>query len=116
MMCRACGGTLRRHQNGLKCRKCHVRECSNACAREDLQCCRMSGVASHEPQSQRCSQGLGSSAAEGTPRLTQGMEQAMDVQMADVQVAAVQSDLQPRVNAWPTEPHSRWCLPPFPAW
>ena len=39
-------------------------------------------------QSQGCSQGLGRS--EGTPRLTQGMEQATDVQMADVQC-----DLQP---------------------
>ena len=51
----------------------------------DLHCCRMSGAASHESQSQSCPQGLGSSAAEGTPRLTQGMEQAMDVQMADAQ-------------------------------
>ena len=39
---------------------------------------------SHESQSQSCSQGLGSSAAEGPPRLTQRMEQATDVQMADV--------------------------------
>ena len=50
-------------------------------------CCRVSGDASNESQSQSCSQGLRSSAAEGTPRLTQGMEQAMDVQMADVQMA-----------------------------
>ena len=60
-----------------------------------LQRCRMSGVATRESQSQSCSQGLGSSAVEGTPRLTQGMGQAMDVQMADVQIAAVQSDMQP---------------------
>ena len=55
----------------------------------------MSGVARHESQSQSCSQGLGSSAVEGTPRLTQGMEQATDVQMADAQIAAVQSGPQP---------------------
>ena len=96
MTCRACGSTLRRHQNGLKCRKCHVWACSNACARDvvDLLFCRMTGVATHESQSQSCSQGLGSSAVEGTLRSTQGMEQAMDVQMADVQIAAVQRDLQ----------------------
>ena len=71
--------------------------CNTACARDvvDVQCCRMSGVASHESHSQSCSEGLGNSAVEGTPRLTQGMEQVMDVQMADVQIAAVQSDLQP---------------------
>ena len=56
--------------------------------------CRMSGFASHGSQSQSCSQGLDSSAAEGTPRLTQGMEQATDVHMADVQIAAVQSSPQ----------------------
>ena len=32
---------------------------------------------------------------EGTPRLTQGVEQATDVQMVDVQVADVQSGLHP---------------------
>ena len=37
------------------------------------------------PTSQCWSQGLGSSTAEGAPRLTQGMEQAMDVQVADAQ-------------------------------
>ena len=97
MICRACGSTLRRHQNGLKCRKCHVWACGNACARGvvDLQCCRMSDVASHESQSQSCSQGLGSSAAEGAPRLTQGMEQETDVQMADAQIAAVQFGPRP---------------------
>ena len=31
MICRACGSTLRRHQNGLKCRKCHVWACSMWC-------------------------------------------------------------------------------------
>ena len=56
----------------------------------------MSGFASHESQSHSCSQGLGSSEAEGTPRLTQRMEQTTDVQMADVQIADVQCDLQPR--------------------
>ena len=35
------------------------------------------------------------SAVEGTPRLTQGTEQAKDVQMADAQIADVQCDLQP---------------------
>ena len=71
--------------------------CNTACGRDvvDLQCCRMSGVASRASQSHSCSQGLGSSAGEGTPRLTRGMEQVMDVQMADVQIAPVQSDLQP---------------------
>ena len=48
-------------------------------------CCRVSGVASDESQSQSCSQGLSSRAAEGAPRLMQAMEQAKDVQMADVQ-------------------------------
>ena len=59
MICRACGSTLRRHQNGLKCVKCHVWACSNACARDvvDLQCCRMTGVATHDSQSQSCSRG-----------------------------------------------------------
>ena len=76
----------RRH-NGLKCRKCLVWARSNACARNvvDFHCCRMTGVAAHESQSQSCSQELGSSAAEGAPRLTQSMEQAMDVKRADVQ-------------------------------
>ena len=96
MICRACGSTLRRRQNGQKCRKCHV-WARTACGRDvvDLQCCRMSGVASKESQSQSCAQRLGSSAVERAPRLTQGTEQAKDVQMADVQIADVQSDLQP---------------------
>ena len=51
-----------------------------------LHCCRTSGVAAHESQSQSCSEGLGTCAEEGALRLTQGMEQAMDVQMADVQI------------------------------
>ena len=54
----------------------------------------LSGVASFESQSQSCSQGLGSRAAEGTLGLTQGKEQAMDVRMADVQMAVVQGDPQ----------------------
>ena len=97
MICRACGSTPRRHQSGLKWRKCHLWACGNACARDvvDLQCCRMSDVASHESQSQSCSQGLGSSAAEGAPRLTQGMEQETGVQMSDAQIAAVQSGPRP---------------------
>ena len=91
MICRACGNTLTRGHNGLKCRKCHAWARNAACARDvaDLHCCRLSGVASHESQSHSCSQGLGSCAAEGAPRLTQDMEQAMDVQMADVLVADV---------------------------
>ena len=41
----------------------------------------------------------------------------MDVQMADVRIARpCKAIYNPRVNAWPTEPHSRWCLPPFPTW
>ena len=89
LICRACGNTLPRRHCGLKCRKCHAWACNAACAGDvaDLHCCRMAGVASHESQSQSCSQGLGSCAAKGTPRLTQAMEQAMDVQMADVQMA-----------------------------
>ena len=65
-------------------------------------------VASHECQSQSRSQGLGSWAVKGTTRLTQGMEEAMDVQMADVQIAAVQCDPQPpsdRVQVVPKTPH-----------
>ena len=74
-------------QNGLKCRKWHVWVCNAARRRgvADLHCCRMSGVASHECQSQSCSQELRSWAAKGAPRLTQGVDQAMDVQVADVQ-------------------------------
>ena len=91
------GAPSGRRQHGQKCRKCHVWACNTACGRDvvDLQCCRMSGVVSHEAKSQRCSQGLGSSAVEGTPRSTQGMEQAMGVQRADVQMEAEQSDLHP---------------------
>ena len=65
----------------VKCRECHV------WARDivDLQCCRMSSVSSHESQRHSCSLRVGSLAAEGAPRLMQGMEQAMDVQKADVQ-------------------------------
>ena len=36
------------------------------------------------PKAKSCSQGLGRRAAEGAPRLTQGMEQAVDVKTADV--------------------------------
>ena len=69
-------------KNGLKCRKCHVWACNAACARAVAasHCCRMSGV-----PKPKLLLGLRSSAAEGAPRLMQGMEQAMDVQMADVQ-------------------------------
>ena len=56
------------------------------------------GVASHESQSQSCTQGLSSSAAEAAPQLMQGMEQAMDVQVAG---RAVRSTT-PRTNVWPT--------------
>ena len=79
-------------KNGQKCRKCHVWACNTACGRyvANLQCCRMSSVVSPDSQSQSCPRGVGSSEVKGTPRLTQGMEQAMDVQMA-----AVQCDLQP---------------------
>ena len=77
----------------------------------DSQCCRMSVIASHESQSQSCSQGLGSNAVEGTPRLTHGMEQAMDVQMA-----GVQSDPRLLSERVAHELHSRWCLPLFPPW
>ena len=92
MLCRACWNTLTRTHNGRKCRKCHAWACNAACASDvaDLHRCRRLGVASHESQSQSCSQGLGSSAAVGTPRLTQGMELATDVQMANVQMAVVQ--------------------------
>ena len=115
-ICGACGSTLRRRQNGLKCRKCHVWPCNTARGGDvvDLQCCRLTGVASHDSQSQSCPQGLGSSAVEGTPRLTQGMEQAMDVQMGDVQTAAVQSDLQLASERVAYRAALR-CLPPFPA-
>ena len=87
MVCRACQTPFPPGKNGLKCRKCHEWACNAACGRAvaDLRCCLMSGVPSHESQSQSCSQKLGSRAAEGTPRLMQGMEQAMDVQLADVQ-------------------------------
>ena len=72
-LCRACEplppspALLQPRQNGLKCRQCHVWACNAACGRAvaDLYCCRMSGVASHECQSQSCSQGLGSWAAKG---------------------------------------------------
>ena len=86
-VCRACETPAPPRKNGLKCKKCHVWACNAACGRVVVasHCCRMSGVASHESQSQKCSQEPSSSAAEGTPRLVQGMEQAMDVQMADVQ-------------------------------
>ena len=109
MMCRACGNTFTRRHGGLKCRKCHAQACNAACARDvaDLHCCCMSGFASHESPNQSCSQGLGSSAAEGTPRLTQRTEQATDVQMGDVQIADVQCECNPRANAWPTGLRSR---------
>ena len=57
-----------------------------ACARDvvDLQCCK----AKVAPR------GLGSSAVEGAPRLTQDVEQATDVQMAGVQMADAQGDPQ----------------------
>ena len=59
MICRACGNTLPRRHCGLKCRKCHAWACNAACAGDvaDLHCCHMAGVASHESQSQSCSQG-----------------------------------------------------------
>ena len=76
-ICRACGSTLARRQQGQKCRKHLVWAWNTACGRDvvDLQCCRMSGVASRESQTQSCPQGLGRSAV-------------------DVQIAAAQSDLQ----------------------
>ena len=65
----------------------HVRAWNAACGRAvaALHCCRLSGVASHESQSQSRSQGLSSRAAEGAPRLIQAVGHATDVQMADVQ-------------------------------
>ena len=98
MVCRACETPFTPRKNGLKCRQCHVWACNAACGRAvaDLHCCRMSGVASHVSQSQSWSQGLSSCAAEGAPRLRQGMEQAIDVQMADVQCDQ-QSPNEPRI-------------------
>ena len=50
-----------------------------------LQICRMTGVATHECRSQSGAEGFNSQAATGTPRLTQNLGQASDVQMANVQ-------------------------------
>ena len=84
---RACESPLQPRQNGLKCRKCHAWACSAACGRAvvDLHCCRLTGIVSHECINQSHSEGLGSWSAKGAPRLTQGMGQAMDVRMADMQ-------------------------------
>ena len=66
-------------------------------------------IATHD-QSQ-----IASSAVEGTPRLTQGMEQAVDVQMADVQVVAVQSDLHPPSERVPCRASLQVLPTAFPA-
>ena len=65
-----------------------------------MHCCRLTGVVSHGSRHRYHSDGLGGSAAEGTPRETQSPEQAIDVRMADVQ-----SDQQPQIERV-------WCLTP----
>ena len=76
-VCWACESSLQPKQNGLTCTKCHTRACSMACGRAvvDLHCCRLTGVVSHECIHHNHSEGLGGSAAEGTPRMTQSQGQ-----------------------------------------
>ena len=50
-----------------------------------MQCCRMSGITTHGSIHSQLSEGLGSSAAGGTPQVTQSVAQAIDVQIAEVQ-------------------------------
>ena len=108
MVCRVCVRPLS-HPERMVSRAGNVTcgHATQACGRAvaALHCCRLPGVASHGSQSQSCSEGLSSSAAEGAPRLMQGMEQAMDVQMADVQC-----DQEPQDEACGlTRLRSRWC-------
>ena len=78
-------------QNGLKCRTCHARACNAAYARDVVQRCRMTGVASYESQSQSRSEGCGIQVTSAIPRLTSGLGQARDVRMAAVNCEEVVS-------------------------
>ena len=50
-----------------------------------MRCCRMSGIATHGCIHSQLSEGPGSSAAGGTPQVTQSVAQAIDVQIAEAQ-------------------------------
>ena len=50
-----------------------------------MRCCRMSGIATHGSIHSQLSEGPGSSAAGGTPQVTQSVAQAIDVQIAEAQ-------------------------------
>ena len=86
--CAECVRPARPRKNGLKCRKCHGWACNAACGRAvaALHCCRMSGVASHESQSQY-SQGLSSSRRSTSIDARQMADVQYDQQLPNERVA-----------------------------
>ena len=86
-MCRACESFLTPEKNGYACTNFQTWACSAECERVvvSMHCCRLTGVVSLGSSQSFFSEGLGGSAASGTPRESKNEAQAIDVQVAEVQ-------------------------------